>query len=206
MTSAQMIDSVRILTCNIYGYHGDWERRRPVLSKGIRALDPDLLTLQETMVTDAEDQAADLLGASYHPAHTRVREADRQGITIASRWPIQWTRELDLRATTRTGDFACTTFIAAILAPDPFGPLLLVNHFPDWQLAHEHERELQAVIAARAIESFVDERASHVILAGDLDAESDAASIRFLCGRQSLAGMSVCYRSAWDSALPGEPG
>ena len=46
----------------------------------------------------------------------------------------------------------------------------------------------------------------HVVLAGDLDAVPDAASIRFLRGLQSLDGLSVCYRDAWASAHPNEPG
>jgi endonuclease/exonuclease/phosphatase family metal-dependent hydrolase len=45
-----------------------------------------------------------------------------------------------------------------------------------------------------------------VILAGDLDAEPDAASIRFLAGLQSLGGTSVRYRDAWAATHPGEPG
>jgi len=31
-------------------------------------------------------------------------------------------------------------------------------------------------------------------------------SIRFWTGRQSLEGVSVCYRDAWASAHPGAPG
>jgi endonuclease/exonuclease/phosphatase family metal-dependent hydrolase len=46
----------------------------------------------------------------------------------------------------------------------------------------------------------------HVVLAGDLDATPDAASVRFWRGRQSLEGMSVCYRDAWGSTHPDEPG
>jgi endonuclease/exonuclease/phosphatase family metal-dependent hydrolase len=45
-----------------------------------------------------------------------------------------------------------------------------------------------------------------VVVAGDLNAGQDAASIRFWTGRQSLAGVSVCFRDAWESAHPGEPG
>jgi endonuclease/exonuclease/phosphatase family metal-dependent hydrolase len=45
-----------------------------------------------------------------------------------------------------------------------------------------------------------------VILAGDFDATPDAASIRFLSGKQSLEGVSVCYRDAWASAHPGAAG
>jgi hypothetical protein len=45
-----------------------------------------------------------------------------------------------------------------------------------------------------------------VVLAGDLDATPDAASVRFWRGRQSLGSMSVCYRDAWGSTHPDEPG
>lgn len=199
-------DTVRILTHNLYGRRARWERRRIVLRAGLRALGPDLLTLQETILMDDYDQVADLLGADYHVAHSRAREADGQGIAIASRWPLGAVRELDLNATPRTGDFACTTLLAEITAPDPIGPLLLVNHFPDHRPDHERGRELQAVAAARAVEALVERRLRHVVLAGDFDAEPDAASMRFVAGRQSLEGASVCYRNAWDSAHPGAPG
>lgn len=104
--------------------------------------------------------------------------------------------------TPRTGDFACTTLVAEIAAPEPFVSILLVTHFPDYQVDHDHERELQTVLAARHIEGIIAQRDMHVLLSGDLDAEPDAASIRFLAGKQSLDGLSVCYRNAWDSTHP----
>ncbi len=45
-----------------------------------------------------------------------------------------------------------------------------------------------------------------MVLAGDFTADPDSAGVRFLSGRQSLDGTSVCYRDAWESANPGEPG
>jgi endonuclease/exonuclease/phosphatase family metal-dependent hydrolase len=115
-------------------------------------------------------------------------------------------REVDLNVTPRTADFACGTLVAEVLAPDPVGPLLFVNHLPNWQLTFEHERELQAVPAARVIEEITHGRDMHVVLAGDFDATPDAASVRFWRGRQALGGMSVCYRDAWGSTHPGNPG
>jgi endonuclease/exonuclease/phosphatase family metal-dependent hydrolase len=115
-------------------------------------------------------------------------------------------QEVDLNVTPRTADFPCTTLVAEVLSPDPVGPLLIVNHLPSWQLGFEHERELQAVAAARIIEEVVGRRSMHVVLAGDFDATPDAASVRFWSGRQSLSGMSVCYRDAWESTHPGDPG
>ena len=205
---------VRVATLNLWGRRGAWEGRRSVLIDGFRKLQPDLVAFQEAIVGDGYDQVTDILGPVYHVAHQTEREADRggdiedgQGISIASRWPLGEVLELDLNVTPRTADFACGTIIAEVLAPEPVGPLLFVNHLPNWQLTFEHERELQTVIAARAIEDLAEGREEvHVVLAGDLDATPDAASVRFLGGRQSLGGMSVCYRDAWGSTHPGEPG
>jgi endonuclease/exonuclease/phosphatase family metal-dependent hydrolase len=184
-----------------------------VLIDGYRELRPDLVAFQEAIKGNEYDQAVDLLGPRFHVAHQRDREVNRrdgtedgQGISIASRWPIGEVREVDLNVTPRTGDFAHTTLIAEILAPDPVGPLLFVNHLPSWQLTFEHERELQAVAAARFVEELVGGRGMHVVLAGDFDATPAAASVRFWSGRQSLGGMSVCYRDAWESTHPGDPG
>jgi endonuclease/exonuclease/phosphatase family metal-dependent hydrolase len=44
------------------------------------------------------------------------------------------------------------------------------------------------------------------VLVGDLDAAPEASSIRFLRGLQSLGGASVCYRDAWPSVHPDDPG
>ena len=56
------------------------------------------------------------------------------------------------------------------------------------------------------VEDLVEGSTPHVVLAGDFDATPDAASMRFWRGRQSLGGMSVCYRDAWHDAHPQEPG
>ena len=50
---------------------------------GFVDLAPDLLTLQETIVTDTYDQVRDVLGDGYHLVHQTAREDDGQGITTA---------------------------------------------------------------------------------------------------------------------------
>jgi endonuclease/exonuclease/phosphatase family metal-dependent hydrolase len=197
---------VRVATLNIWGTRGDWSRRRPMLRDGLASLDAGLITLQETIVTGDYDQAADVLPDDYHLVHQQDREDDGQGITTASRWPVGETIELDLNVTGRTGEFACTSLITEVLAPDPLGRIWLVNHFPDYQMDHEHERELQAVRVARALDGLLAVRPGHVVVAGDLDADPAATSIRFWTGRHALDGLSVCYRDAWESARPHDPG
>lgn len=199
---------MRVLTLNLWGRRGEWDRRRAVLVTALRELRPDLVAFQEVVVTEEYDQAAELLGPEFQLAHQEEREPGQEGVecgqgaSIASRWPLGEVREVDLQVTLRTAGFACTTLIAEVDAP--VGPLLLANHLPSWQLDFERERELQALAAARALEELAGDR--HVVLAGDLTADPDAASVRFLCGRQSLEGRSVCYRDAWESIHGDEPG
>jgi endonuclease/exonuclease/phosphatase family metal-dependent hydrolase len=204
---------VRFLTLNLWGRRGEWERRRQILIAGLLTLQPDIVAFQESVKTDSYDQALDVLGPEYHLVHQTTREPGGpgdveagQGISIASRWPVTLLRELELRVTPRTANFACGALIAEVRAPLPIGSLLFVNHFPNWQLSFEYERELQAVVTATAIEELAEHGPSHAVVVGDLDADPSAASIRFWTGRQSLDRMSVCYRDAWESTRPGEQG
>jgi endonuclease/exonuclease/phosphatase family metal-dependent hydrolase len=205
MATSGVATSVRVATLNVWG-RNQWPHRRQILAAGFAELNPDLVTFQEAVVTADYDQARDILGDGHRLVHQSKREADGRGVTTASRWPIGEVIEVDLNVGDRTADFACTTLVTEVLAPDPLGRAWLVNHLPDWQPDHEHERQLQAVAAARTVERLVAERPGHVIVAGDLDADPDATSVRFWTGRHALDGMSVCYRDAWASAHPDEPG
>jgi endonuclease/exonuclease/phosphatase family metal-dependent hydrolase len=203
----------RVVIQNLWGRRGDWSARRSVLLDGLRALRPDLVALPEAIVNDDYDQVRDLLGPEVHVAHQEAREPGDgsdvepgQGHSLASRWPLGEVRELDLHVTERTEGFACGTLAAEVLAPEPLGPLVFAFHNPSWKLDQAHERELQAVAAARFLDELAAGRTRHVIMAADLDADPESASARFWTGRQALGGTSVCYRDAWESAHPGEPG
>lgn len=204
---------MRVMTMNVWGRRGSWAERRAVLREGIAQIRPDLVAFQEVIRTEKYDQALDLLGTEFHLAHQQDREPaqppdveEGQGVCIASRWPITDIHEVDLQLTPRTAGFACTTLAADIDAPHPMGRMLFLNHLPSWKPRMEHERELQAVATAEFIEDHLGEQSTPVILAGDLDAQPEAASIRFWTGRQSLGATSVCYIDAWDHLHPTDPG
>lgn len=80
----------------------------------------------------------------------------------------------------------------------------MANHFPDHQLDHERERRLQTVKVARRLEQLVRDQPGHVIVAGDLDADPAADSLRFWTGRHVIDDLSVAYRSATEAVHPGE--
>ena len=74
-----------IATLNVYNTDVDWDRRREVLRAGFATMAPDLVTLQETIVTDGYDQAREILGDGYHVVQQRTGEPDGQAVSIASR-------------------------------------------------------------------------------------------------------------------------
>jgi endonuclease/exonuclease/phosphatase family metal-dependent hydrolase len=90
---------MRVLTINLWGRRGDWEARRAVLVEALRELRPDLVALQEAVVTEEYDQAADLLGPDFQLAHQTERELGEgdvergQGASIAGRWTLGEVRD-----------------------------------------------------------------------------------------------------------------
>ena len=58
--------------------------------------------------------------------------------------------------------------------------------------------------AARRLESLALASPGHVIVAGDMDADEASDSMRFWTGRHVIGDLSVCYRSASESAHPDE--
>jgi endonuclease/exonuclease/phosphatase family metal-dependent hydrolase len=197
---------MKVATLNAFGLREGWPDRRAVMQAGFAALAPDLVAFQEVVRSDGYDQVRDVLGGDYAVVHHSEREPDGQGISIASRWEIAAVHEVGLHITRRAAGFACSALIAEVRCPAPIGRLLFVNHLPDWQLTHEAERELQSVAVARRIEELAGGDRVHVVLAGDFDATPDAASVRFWTGKQSLDGLSVCYRDAWSSTHADDPG
>lgn len=197
---------MRVVTFNVCGCHGDWPRRRTVIQQGLSRLSPDLVAFQESVLTADYDQVLELLDG-YRVVHQGHREADGTGCSIASRWPITAVHETDLPSTDRTltTEFAGRSSSVEI-EPSDQSPFVLVNHKPTWRPSHERERELQAAAMSEFITSMLAGRDLPVILVGDLDAEPEAASIRFWAGRQSLHGISVGYRDAWQHRHPDRPG
>jgi endonuclease/exonuclease/phosphatase family metal-dependent hydrolase len=158
------------------------------------------------VVTDGFAQVADLLGSAYHVTHHGGRSEDGTGLSITSRWEVRNVWQETLHVTPRADPSEIA--VAQIRAPRSLrGTLFFAHHNASWQLGFEHERELQAMAASGFIEDLLDKRkANHVVLAGDFNATPDSASVRFWRGLQSLGDKSVCYRDAWESVHPGDPG
>ena len=201
--------TVRALTLNLFAQHGNWPGRRTALRAGLRALDADVLALQEAIVDDGYDQAVDLLGEEYgivHQTRGLVGDGRHHGASVASRWPIRAVHEVDLHLTPRTEDYSCGTVIVEVEAPEPDGRLLVASHGASWPWWAERERELQALAVVRRVEELVADEPAHVVVGGDFNATPDTSSMQFWTGRRSLDGLSTAYRDAWESMHGDLPG
>src|SRR5256714_2063017 len=159
---------LRVMTQNLWGIRGAWELRRNVLARGLGEAQPDLVSFQEAIKNRDHDTVADLLGSGYNVVYHQHPEPDGQSGAIASRWPIESVTEVDLHVTPRTAGVACTTMVAEINAPEPFGRVLFVNHLPNWQLDFQFERERQAATAAGFVENMIAGRQGPALLFGGL--------------------------------------
>jgi endonuclease/exonuclease/phosphatase family metal-dependent hydrolase len=198
-----MAASLRVLTMNVLGpANPDWTRRSALTAATLRRLDADVVALQEVPV--AGGTVEELIGSGYTVTPFSRAADDGVGGALATRVPHRVVEEVDQRCTPRAQDFPwCATLVVEV--DTAVGRTLVAHHKPSWQFGYEHEREQQALAAARALERLAVD-ADHVVVLGDLDATPDAASVQFWRGRRSLEGTSVCYQDAWETLHPADPG
>lgn len=82
-----------VVTLNIYHDRDGWEQRRPLVIEGLRALQPDVIALQEVLQHETlRNQAGDIaeaLGYRYHFVSVAPPgDAERYGNAILTRRPV----------------------------------------------------------------------------------------------------------------------
>jgi len=204
------ISLLRVLSMNIWTFSAPYEKRMKLLRAGVERLSPDLMAFQEAGYADGRHQVAELLdGLNYHIIHQfeyGVSLGRDNGCCIASRWPMKEVSVVPLNVTENAQRYPYCLLIARVSAPTPVDEILFVCAKPSWEWNREYERELQAVILAETVLSRTNPSDFPPIIAGDFDATPEHASIRFLSGKQSLAGKSVHFRDAWAEAGDGTGG
>jgi endonuclease/exonuclease/phosphatase family metal-dependent hydrolase len=196
---------LRVLTINMQNDEGD-PRRLALLNQGLRELAPDLVAFQEVIRTPQRDQLDALLEGTgltgTHQADVMSHQppwADRYGgNALATRWPHDVLEVLDPRGSDAQ-DVPWCTLAAAIELPQE-GELLFIVATGAWRLDAEAARERQAVAISDLDARH--RRTLPTIIAGDLNASPDAASVRYLTGLQSIGGRSAHFHDAW--AIAGE--
>ena len=76
---------VRIVTWNLWGRYGPWEARLPVIVENLRAIDADILALQEVWEDDTRNQACELADALGCTEPVYAHNLERDGARSATR-------------------------------------------------------------------------------------------------------------------------
>lgn len=197
---------LRVATLNIWNRLGPWDQRLLAIRSHLRAVDADVVALQEVLRArpgvEGPDQAAEIAdGFGYHCAYGSTREEPIQfGNAILSRWPITRSELLPL-PNVGTDERRCIVF-AEIEAP--FGALpVFVTHL-NWKLHEGHVREEQVRYLADQVQRLAPISGFPPIVMGDFNAEPDSDEMRFLRGLTSLRGKSAYFADCFGLVGKGE--
>ncbi|WP_394004908.1 endonuclease/exonuclease/phosphatase family protein [Luteimonas sp. WGS1318] len=85
---------LRVVTLNIYHDRADWPARLPLIVEQLRALDADVIALQEVLQTETLPNQAETLAAAlgYHSQFVSLDAQDRArryGNALLTRWPVE---------------------------------------------------------------------------------------------------------------------
>lgn len=187
---------IRVVTLNIWNRQGPWERRLELIRRGLRALQPDLVGLQEVLhmpwlpPNQAEDIAAPLeLQVAYGEAWKIMGGPLSFGNALLSRWPILEQAVTPLPVEDN-GDGRSLLY-ALVDAPGGRLPVF-VTHL-SWQLHLSDVRARQVRAIDDQVRSVLQKGSLPPILMGDFNAEPDSDEIRFLRGLGALGGRGTYW-------------
>ena len=197
------METVRVLTLNLWGEQPPLEQRMDLVARGLEELRPDVVALQEVRQIEGKlPNQAEALAAragylfAFAPA-TRWGGGE-EGVGILSRHPITETEHRVLPASTPEE----TRVVLMARLDTPLGPLRCYTTHLNYRLTHGREREQQVL----GVDEFVRGHESELpqILMGDFNATPDHDEIRFLRGLHTMGGRRVFYQDAWARRHPVE--
>lgn len=199
----ELVDTrLRVLSWNLWGRFGPWQRRQPAILETVAGVDPDVACLQEVWLTEdtgMADLVADRLG--FHQVSSCNDDGPvHSGNAIVSRWPIVRSGWRPLPAAGEP-DERRTVLFAEI-----DGPRGLVQVFCthlNWRFDHSVVRQRQV----EAIGEFMQQvrpRTFPSVLCGDMNAAPDSDEVRMLTGRAGVIAPNLVFHDAWEVAGDGE--
>ncbi|HEY3834304.1 MAG TPA: endonuclease/exonuclease/phosphatase family protein [Acidimicrobiia bacterium] len=220
--------TVRLATWNIWARYGPWQKRAPVILETLRALEPDIIGLQEVWDDGDHNQAREIASALGY-AHVEFEAnlehrgawfpqdppdapdaVTRAGNAVISRWPI---RRREVRLLSRDSgdarDDEGEERVCLLAEVDgPRGPIQMYCAHLSWRGDHSAVRQRQV----GDICAFVREQRPRTfpsVLVGDLNSDPDSDEIRMLTGRATTPVPGVLWRDVWEwtgKVARGEPG
>lgn len=197
--------SIRVVTLNLWNDRPDVAKRLAVAVDGLKALEPDVIGLQEVVELEGDlgnqaSQIARALGAHWHfDVVDAVRRGAAIGNAVVSRFPIVRSASLALPSAPEDPRRAVLCELDT-----PVGRLPFFTCHLSWEMWVTPRREAQVV----ALDEFVKANPAELpaIVTGDFNASPDTSVIRFLTGRSGLAGQGTYYRDCYARKRPDSHG
>ena len=197
----------RVATLNIWNRQGPWPERLPLIREALRALDADVIALQEVLgFTGMPSQAHEIADGTgwnvHHVPAWNVGGGLTFGNAILSPHPLSDLQTLELPTPpgldTRTAAFARVEL--------PHGPMPVFATHLTWQHHLGHVRCHQVRALADHADRLAPTSGPPAVILGDLNADPDADEMRFLRGLTPLGGTSVFFSDSWAVTRASEPG
>lgn len=189
--------TLKVVTLNLWGEQPPLARRMQVAVEGLRALQPDVIGLQEVrQVPGVVDNQAETLARALEMHHyfepaTPWGGGD-EGLALLSRHPISGRR---VHALPHAVPTERRLLVGAVLET-PDGPVEVYTTHLNYRLNDGGKREDQIV----AVDDHIGGTPSELpkVLMGDFNATPDSDEIRFLRGAHSSAGRRTFWQDAWE--------
>ena len=201
---------MKIVTLNFWGLEPPLDKRLELAIRQLRAIDPDVVCLQEVPPMSGSRTTAHALadGLGMHAHYAKAcdwpagawgpgSKAGEQGLAIVSRAPLAETCVLEL-PDPRPGD------VRILLSGKVDDNWVHTTHL-HYKLDDGLARERQVLAIDAEIRARRDNTSPPQILCGDFYATADSDESRFLRGRTTLEGRRTHFQDAW-LRLRREPG
>ena len=191
------VDTVKIVTLNLWGEQPPLGRRMELIVENLRALAPDVVTMQEVRqvgqsLPNQATTIAEALGMSHHFATATPWGGGEEGLAILSRLPIV---QRDAHELPHAVPAERRILLHAGIT-SPTGRLEVFTTHLNYRLTDGGKREDQVVFADAIIAAVPSDLPK--IFTGDFNATPDSDEIRFLRGLHTSAGKRTYWQDAWE--------
>ncbi len=192
------------MTWNLWWHFGPWAQRQPAIEAVLRAVDPDVVLLQEVWSDESNDQAVDLGAAlDLHVARTDpvFWNGASFGNAVLSRWPLE--RIADEQLPNVNGEPGHRRVVAARV-DTPFGLWPVASTHLDFRADGSEVRQRQCRQLMELAKQWRGDPETDLplVLGGDLNAVPDSDEVRMLTGRRPGVD-DIVFSDAWEQAGEG---
>ncbi len=197
--------TLRVMTWNLWWRFGDWKQRRRAIVDTIRAVNPDVLCLQEVWAKSGEPGMADILADEFGHHAVSSTPIGRQDVgftnAVLSRWPSSLLHD---EALPRADGSPGHRRIVAASVATPWGAWPIASTHLDHRFDDSAGRQAQCRRLLELAATWRGEPTSDlpVIVGADLNAVPDSNEVRMLTGREP--GVSgIVFSDAWEQVGDG---